>query len=375
MRRKTIKITILLTLISLLATGCWDDTPIEKYDITTTVVVDTAPGGYSFCLEIASLAGSGGNEESGGSAPKSRVLYGEGPSFVEARQELERQSDKPIYLSGVQCVIFTERMAYGGIGEYMSRFRQNPRYRKTAMAAVTGINPEDLFAAASENNTLVGSAVTDTLDSLTDLGFLYHMTMGDVLQIISCPCKGYLIPRIGLTGKEHDIEMDGFCVMDGDICRGIIPMEDGEFIVYTRGNAPPFHYAMAYNENSYTVEIRLRRTPVKVYYTDGKIRIDLSFTCKATLIYMDSGKTIEDTEMQDAEEKLERALEKEFTKVIRTSQEDFRIDYLKFHEEFRIHYPDVFKQIDWKEEYPKAQIKVYVDASLTGSNIDYEPEG
>ena len=374
MCRKSIKLIAVLTLISLSASGCWDASPIEKNDITTTVLVDTAPGGYAFYTEIASLTGGGGGDEGGGSAPKSRVIYGEGPSFVDAREALERKSDKPVYLAGVQCVIFTERMAYSGIDEYMKRFRQNPRYRKTAMVAVTGEKPDDLFTAASDNNTLVGLVVNDTLESLVDLGQLYHMTMGDVLEIIACPCKGYLIPRIGLTEREHDIEVNGFCVMDGGICQGVIPMEEAEFIVYIRGNIPPFRYTMPYDKSSHTVELRLKRNPLKVDYADGQIKFDLSFACKADLLYMEDHPTISDDIMEDVEKRLGQRLEEEFSKVIRMSQEVYRLDYLKFHEAFRIRYPDEFEQMDWKEEYPNAQIKVDVEVNLTGSNIDYEPE-
>ena len=365
---------VFLLSLSLLAAGCWDSTPIEETDITTTVLVDKTKNGYAFYTEIASLTGNSGGGEGGGSAPQSKVMRAEGPSFVDAREGLERQGDKPVNLTGVQCVLFTERFLYSGINEYLYRFRQDTRYRKTAMVAATGENPDEIFAAASENNVLVGHVVNDTLDSLADIGQLYHFTMGDVLEVLACPCKGYLIPRIGLTEREKDIEVNGFYVMDGGVCLGIIPMEEGEFIVYIQGNVPPFRYAMPYNENSVTAELRLHKEPVKIEYAGGKIEIGLRFVCDTNLLYMNDDIKVDDAMMEEIGEELKRQLTEEFICVIRTSQEMFQLDYLKFHEAFRIHYPDAYKEMDWKEEYPKARITVDVAVNIKGSNIDYEPE-
>jgi len=370
--RHRIKISIVLFLVMLLSTGCWDSADIEHKDITTAVLIDKTETGYAFYAEIASLVGGGTGESSQGSMPRSQVIHGGGATFVEAREALERQSDQRIYLASVQNVIFTETILYSGIEHYLYRFRQNPEYRKRAMVAATGEKPEDLFSAASEHNTLVGLAINDTIESLVDTGQLYHFTMGDVLEALACPCKGYLIPRVSLVGQ--DVAADGYCVMYGGICKGYIPIDEGKFIVYVQGKAPPFHYAIPYEENSITVEIRLKKNPTKVDYRDGQIKFCLDMVCQADLLYMKDDFAMDAAAMEEIEEKLERQLTAEFRNIVHASQKVYGVDYLRFHEAFHIHYPDEYKQVDWKAAYPEAEIAVDVAVELGGGNIDYEPE-
>lgn len=373
MRRILSGILLLCMVVSV--SGCWDSEPIEKKDITTSVLVDKIETGYAFYVEVASLAVRGGQSEGGGgNSPGSAVIFGEGPTFVDAREAVDRQSDKPVYLAGVQCVLFSERMAYSGIAEYMYRFRQNPEYRKTAIIAVTGENPDDLFRAASENNTLIGSAVNDTFHALEETGHVYRMTMGDVLEILSSDCGGYLIPRIGLTEREKDVELIGFSVMDGDTCIGQIPIEKGEFTIFIRSDNLSFRYALPYQDHVYTTDIRLQKKPVKTRYEDGQIWISLNFTCTAELLYMDENMKVEDPMLKQIEAALQRQLTEEFIQVIRTSQEMFKLDYFRFCEAFRIRYPDAFKQMDWKEQYPNAKVTVDVAVDLRQSSIDFAPE-
>lgn len=372
MRNRYIKLAILMVFVILTFTGCWDSVSIEKKDITTAVLVDKTDNGYAFYIEIASIAGSSTGEEAQ-QTPRSKMLVGEGETFVDAREELERKSDKPVSLFGVQCVIFTEKFAYSGIEEYMYRFRQNPEYRKTALAVVTRENPEDLFGAASENNTLIGLTVNDTLQSQVDTGYLYPFTMGDLLTVLACPYKGYLLPCVDLDNNKEPM-LDGFCVMDGSNCLGYIPIEDSESIVYIRNNMSPFHYALPYAENNITLELHLKKSGTDVSYNDGQIQICLHFTCKANLLYMSDNLTVDEAVRQKITDELKNKLTEEYKKVIETSQKIFKCDYLKFHESFRIKYPEQYKDMDWSEEYQKATITVDFSVEVVGGNIDYEPK-
>jgi spore germination protein KC len=374
--RRILSVILLLCMV-LSASGCWDSEPIEKKDITTAVLVDKTETGYAFYVEIASLAVKGGQSEGGGggSSSSSAVIFGEGPTFVDAREAVDRQTDKPLYLAGVQCVVFSERMAYSGIEEYMYRFRQNPEYRKTAVVAVTGEAPDDLFRAASENNTLIGSAINDTLESLEQTGLVSRMTMGDVLEILSSDCGGYLIPRFGLTEREKDIEFNGFCVMDGDTYVGQIPIEEGEFTVFIRGDRLSFRYALSYQGHDYTLEIQHKKKSPKIHYENGEIRIELRFNCSADILYIGENRQVDNTMLAQVEAALKQQLTEEFIKVIRTSQEMFKLDYFQFCDAFRIRYPDEFKQMNWKEQYPHAKVTVDVAVDLRQGTMDYEPEG
>lgn len=60
----------------------------------------------------------------------STLVVARGKTLSEARHDLDIQTDKPLYFSGVRAVIFTESFAKEYLVEYLYRFRADESYRK-----------------------------------------------------------------------------------------------------------------------------------------------------------------------------------------------------------------------------------------------------
>lgn len=365
-----LKISVVILCISLGVTGCWDAIEIEEKDIVTTVVVDKTDNGYAYTTEIASVS-SGTGEQGGNKPPKSKVIKGEGSSFVEAREEVERKSDRLIDLSETQCVAFTENILYGDINEYMQRFRQNPEYRKTVYAVGIAVSSDDLMKATSENNTLVGLSINDTLESLVKNGQMYEMTMGDILMSLSCEYSGYLIPALGL--KDNEIALIGFYAMDGGICKGFVPIEGSSGIVHFHTKTQPLHYSIDYEGMRVAFSVDMRKAVTDTEYIDGRVRLNIRFACKAALMYLSQDKKVTDEELNKMGEALKEDLLERHLDAVRTSQQ-IGVDYLDLHEAFRIQHPDIYTELDWSSVYPDAEINMDMDVQIKWGTIDYKSQ-
>lgn len=365
---KRIKLMIMILCVCLGVTGCWDAVEIEEKDIITTVIVDRIDNGYAFTAEVASIA-QGGDQQGSAKVPKSKVIKGEGHTFIEAREEVERQSDRLIDLSEVQCVAFTENILYDSIEQYMQRFRQNPEYRKTVFVAGTPENPDDLLKASTENNTIIGSSINDTLESLVKNGQMYEMTMGDVLTSMSCEYRGYLIPAIGLRGNE--ITLIGFYAMDGGLCKGFVPVYGSSGIVHFHTRTKPAHYNIQFEDMEVALEVDLKSPIIKAEYTDGQVRFHIRLSCVATLLYLSKETRVTDEMLLKMGEALKQDLQKRHIDAVKTSQQ-IGVDYLDLHETFRIKYPDIYANIDWSEVYPKAEINFDTNVLVKWGTVDYK---
>jgi len=358
--------------LSLGAMGCWDASAVEDKDIVTAVVVDKTDSGYSFTVEIASIS-QGGGSQGGTKAPESKVLKGEGKTFVAARESLERKSDKLIDLSAVQSVVFTENMLYDDITQYMQRFRHNPAYRKTVYVAGTRVTPDDLMKATSENNTLVGTSLYQTFLSLIKNGQMYEMTMGDILTSLSCEYKGYLIPAVDLSDGE--ITLIGFYAMEGGACKGFVPVEGSSGIVHFHTKSKPIHYSVEYKGLEAAFAVDMKKAVTRGEYRDGKVRLNIRFSGKATLQYLSEEKKVTDEELNEMGETLKQDLRERHMEAVKTSQR-VGVDYLDLHEAFRIQNPDIYKELDWSQVYPDAEINMDMDVEIRWGTIDYkEKEG
>lgn len=374
MRVNCIKLFTVIIAALFLTTGCWDSYDIDEKDIVTAVVVDKTDKGYAFFVEIASSSRSNDSQsnEQGGSARKSILLKSEGINFTEAREDLDRKADKPIYLGADQCVILTEKMAYSGIEEYMYRMRQVPEYRKTLDVVATPERPEDILNASTENNELVGISIDNTLQTLVDSGHCIHFSLSDLLEVLASPNKCYFMPTIGLRDKE--LALIGYSVFYGGICKGFIPMEESEGLIIMRAKKPAETFAVPYKDNYITVETHITKRNTDVIYKDGQIAFNLEYKCEATLLYLRKNMAVTDDVTQEVSKETEKMIEKEISDTIKKSQKVFGYDYLNLFNVFRIKYPEAAKNMDWLHKYPNARFSIDVAVDLdTSGKLDYNP--
>lgn len=357
---KRIKLILLILITVLSATGCWDSVDAEDKDIAISVIVDKTDEGYAFYVRIPSFSSGqqgGSQEKSGGSY---KTIKGEGKTFIEAREDLDRQSDQPVYLGATQSIIFTERFAYSGVEDYLIRVRQMPDYRKTLDVVVTSEDPEKLMEYQPENAPSVGFAIETTIQSLIDTGQTYHFSLGDILMTLASTNKCYLLHTIGL---KTDIAMTGYSVFDDGHCIGFIPIEQGKGILLLKSRDPKPYYSVQFIDGTASLRVWNVSRNIKPSYIDGKVVFDVSFDISSQVLSLSKSEKISEPARQDLASSLERKVMNDVSEAILTS-ERFGCDYLGFYTAFRITYPEQIKSMNWKEEYKKAVFNISVKAKV-----------
>lgn len=375
MLKKIVKFSNLIFLLLLFCTGCWDAVDLEDKDITTVVIVDKTGGGYSFTLELADISyGKESGNGNGGSqnAQKHSILKSEGANYTEAREDLDRKADKPIYLGAVNTVVLTQNLAYYGIKEYMFRLRQITDYRKTVDVVITPERPEDLLNVKPEHASGVGMAIEDTLQSLVNTGQTFHMNLGDILEALASPVSCYLLATIGI--RDDEIALIGYSAFDDGQCIAFIPIEQAQGIVMLKAKDPRRDYTVPCKNGHVTIHTRIRKKSIKPSFANGKISYKLHFYIDAELLYPANNIPITEEMDKQIALDLKDMMKKEVEFTIKQAREEYECDYLGFSTSFRIRYPEEFKKMDWEKEFPKAEfaIDLTIDHESVG-NLDYKP--
>ncbi|NLF28739.1 MAG: hypothetical protein GX592_12640, partial [Clostridiales bacterium] len=107
------KLIFLLLPVALLMTGCWDSQDVSDLNLGAMVILDRQGDELSFTVEIARISPPG--ESGGGGGTKQAYLTGAGKDFAEARDALDMQMDKPLFLGTVRTLVITERAAEGDL--------------------------------------------------------------------------------------------------------------------------------------------------------------------------------------------------------------------------------------------------------------------
>lgn len=372
MRVKRLLKIFLAVALCLPATGCWDALDINDRDIITAVLVDKTDYGYAFYVEVPRIAASGNGAES--SQPKKpTILKAEGRDYVEARANIDRQLDKPIFLGSVQSVLLTDRLASFGIEEYLYRLREVNEYRKTVHVVVTTEDPEKLLNDVPENSQSTGFAIESTIMSLVTTGQLQHVSLMDILEILSSPYKHYILPTMALVNDEPSVT--GFTVFSGGMKTGFIPIADAKSIIFMQSTKPKLLYTVPYKDTWVTLEVNLPDKSIKPHDSDGKLSFDIDLSFKAILLYPENSKPITDSDKELIRNTRQAMLDQEFKETFQESQEIYQYDCFKLYEPFRISYPDEYKNMDWAGEYQKVTANIHVAVDLTVTNmLDYNPQ-
>lgn len=161
------KLILLLLPVALLLTGCWDSREVEDLSLATMVILDRQGDELSFTVEIAKIAPAG---ENGGGGTKQTYLTGAGKNLAEARDALDMQMDKPLFLGTVRTLVITERAAANDLAEYLFRLRENQEYRQKVSITVSDEDPKVFTEFKNENDEPAGFVIDDTILTAIELG-------------------------------------------------------------------------------------------------------------------------------------------------------------------------------------------------------------
>jgi Ger(x)C family germination protein len=359
------KLVVLLMAVSILMTGCWDATDVSDQNLCTLVILDRQGDELSFTVEIARITPSGESGGGAGRGEKKAYVKGSGANFADARDNLDMQMDKPIFLGTVRALIITERAAANDLAEYLFRLRENQSYRQKVNITISGDDPKALTEFENEDDQPLGFVIDDTIHTGQALGHTCAETTERYVNRILAN-RGFIVQHIGLQGKQ--IALDGYSVFRDAKLVGFIPMESSRGLSYVLSDQPVWVYRLPGDDGFVTAEVRLAHRDVKPSYQDGKVKFQVQIAFKAEIQYNSEPNPfpLNDQNIRKFSDDLNQVLASEVRTAVEQSQKLFQSDYLLFGEVFRLAYPDEFDAMDWPAEYLKAEIE-------TSTSVDSSP--
>ena len=366
------KFALAMGLILLMAatTEGGDSKDINNRLIATTIAVDKRDGQIWFYLEFANI--QQGQSSGGGGAKKYILVKSKGETLPEVRADLDRQLDRPLFLSEVRTLILTEDFAKDHLVEYLYRLRADESYRKKVLIVTTRDNLDALFKSLNERDVSLGYSIENTLATLEGLGGIYTRTTSRLLENLSDTYTGILIPCIGMQDQQSAVT--GYSVVHDDRVTGFIPIESCKGLNLLKTDKAINFYVIPYKQFQLTVEAVLTDRKVKATYENGKPAFKFSLKFDATLEYGDKKipYKITDADSQAVSGILKQIIEQDVRDAIYQAQYTFKTDYLQLDDAFRVAYPEVYDSMDWNVSFGEASIAAEVEVNLKPTYlVDY----
>lgn len=367
---------IILTGLAGVTTLVGDTRDINDKLIATTIAVDKKDGEIWFYVEFANIEASKGSTNSAnGASSQYYVVKSHGKTFVEARSDLDRQLDKPLYMGGVRTLLLTQRFAEEELLQYLYRLRADETYRKKVITITTRDDLDVLFKTINDKNQSVGYSVENTIKTLDGQGASFLRTTSRLLENLSDSYTGILIPLIGLAGQET--ALTGYTVVNDTRAVGFIPIDECAGVNLLKSDLAKTFYVVPYRGMQLTVETCLRDRKLTAAYSDGRARFTHSLRVDAAVEYGDK-KTPYDLTEEDREaltQTVEGLVAGDVQTAFQQAQDAYKTDYLQCDDAFRVKYPVLFDSLDWGTTFVQAEMKVDVKVDLTISHmLDYSDE-
>jgi spore germination protein KC len=388
---------MLLLLLPLLLSGCWDRREIEERAVVLAISVDiTKPADADQESDVthlrqvfptpvhpliriaAQIAVPGriplGPGEGGGSNSKPVwVLEAVGHTIDDAIATMQQQVSDPLFYGHLRVIVVSEAVARSGMSSLNDYLRRHPEVRRLAWMAVTKGNAASFMKTAPELERVPALYLLSMFDHAVEMGKYPNEFVGKFWSKMSSLGREPHLPYLKAL-KDGNIEIAGLAYFRGERMAGITkPLEIGSYMAITGEPKGGYSVYAALPGTNETVMFKStsRQTRRSIVFKDGKplakvhisIEGDINEKSQDTATPLDRGYILEKIQSD-----LQDDAANSYEQLIQETQEAGS-DIFGFGELIRAKHPAYWNRSigtkdAWQEQYKELATEVTCDVNI-----------
>lgn len=382
---KKITVCVLLTLMLLLLSGCWNNRNITDLSIVTAIGIDkAADGNIELTLQmIAPLNQSGSQLASGSSASSSSALIvsTEGSTVFDAVRNVIPKVSKKAYFSQVRLMVISEDIAKEGLDNIWGLFERDHEMEKTfRVIVVKNDTAKSILEVSSSASQLSGVEIADTIDNEA-FGKNIKIQGFKVTEFLSKPLTGLMTGVIDPQGADKLTEMkvEGGAVFKNAKLAGFLDNDETRGYLFASNQIKSTILVIANPREPgklVSIEVIGSKSKLTANLENGKPKLGMKIKAfgnmgdeqgSSDLTNLDDVKILESESAELISENIKEMLKK--------SQKTYDIDLLDYNDILYKHQYYDFKKImqNWNELYADADITVNVEFTIKKSGLITKP--
>lgn len=334
-----IKKYLILLLIPILLTGCYDYKELNTISIVSATSIDYKDNEYKINVQIINPQAPDKTAVIG--APF--IIYeGVGKTIQEAYRKIIATSSRFLYQNHQQLLLITETAANEKLEDIIDFYARDPNTRTEFY--VMQYNGSDPINIVTPINNISSISMVETIDTnVKFLGETLVVTFNDLINTYLNPNKEIILPTIKVIGEKKDedkientqesetktnYEIKGISIYKGNKVKGYLTNEQTKAFNYISNNLKNSIYVYKCSEDKYvTLEIINAKADTSIKENNVNIKIKIKANINENSCNI---KIANNSEIQKLQKKIEKSFNEFINNNINTIIKEYDTDIFGF---------------------------------------------
>lgn len=389
MRKKSL---LLLSLVSILLTGCWDSMELNDIAVVTGIAVD--PGeDHHYKMTVGYINPRQFSKQSPEQGAPVTVMTLEGDTLPEIAARMNIGVSRRLVFSHTRVLYINEKVAEKGIATFLDSLERSPQFRNDFNILITRGNEAKKFPMMVDQLEKVPSMkvqkqiehfvngwggapkvrLSDIIDAIVSKG---RSPVASVVTIQGNPEKGKNFDATMSTEHVANVILDGMGVFDKDRLIGVLTIEDARGYLWTQEieNTVVSIPCEEESNKDRVMGLVITNSHIKLQteYEGDTPQLKVNIYGEARINSLECVKDLTQMEVfEEIEEKAKTHIEKQVAGTIEKVQKEYGVDIFGFGEVLNRQNYKKAKEVEdmWDEEFKKGEVNVNVEIAVRRSGI------
>lgn len=354
---------VILLLIILTLSGCWNYQELNNYAIVTGMSIDYKNDNFEVGLLIAN--------DNKNNTNKASLLTGSGETIYEAIKNISLAVPKELYISHLSLIVISEDLAKHGIKSSIDFLMRDPASHQNFYIVIAkDVNAYDTLSLITPLSDYSSKYIESNIDATSKLqGKIADASFNNLVKTIVEPGIEPIINSIILisndtkeesTKQNKYVKLSNIGIFKEDKLLGWLNNDESIGANILLNNIEDLYIKIKYNNKNIILTTKELKLNKKVY--KDKIVIDIKVNGiinETTSININNSKDIDNIKNLGSKEIIEC-----INKAIKKSKY-YNSDIFGFGNNIYHKYPNYYKNIDWNKKYKELKIEVNAEYNIT----------